>query len=52
MKNKFDAITIINLIAAVLFILEGVVGDNKVFILIGCCYIGVANIKNKNENNK
>ncbi len=54
MKNKFNTITIINLIAAVLFILAGVVGDNKVFIPIGCCYIaiGIANLRNRNANNK
>lgn len=54
MKNKLDRVGYLYFIAAILFFLAGIIGDNKVFIPLGFCFIaiGSANFSNKDRNNR
>jgi len=51
MKNKNKLIMILNIISTILFFLAGIIGQNYVYIPIGCCFLvlGIVNGRKKHQ---
>lgn len=51
MKNG-NIIAILNVIAAIGFLLAGLIGKNYVFLPIGCCFVVLAAVNSKLDKSK